>query len=285
MTRVDELQKKYRGLPREVIIKLELHRNGIRDSEALDKVGYWARSEGVGTYQSYDRDVSLKERAQKRPGTVRPGYVKRLGSLYMKNGLGVRIERDSTSPYEIREIGEGRFALCEGDDKVEEVYFPRKPMPYDDREEPATSKGTPVSSLVSPKSPVCATIVPVRYCEYFAHGEQCKFCNYNATQEDARSIGALRPIAANLEETVEAYKILSSDVRLAEVRSSMGAFREVESETRIYFDFVEKIASGASYKPDLLIGTQPMDRKSMRRLKDAGLDCINFCVELWSADL
>ncbi|MDO8671964.1 MAG: hypothetical protein Q7O66_11115, partial [Dehalococcoidia bacterium] len=45
------------------------------------------------------------------------------------------------------------------------------------------------------------------------------------------------------------------------------------------------IATGASYTPNMAISTQPMDRKDMLRLKDTGLACIEFNLEVWGAEL
>ncbi|MDO8673272.1 MAG: hypothetical protein Q7O66_17840 [Dehalococcoidia bacterium] len=194
MTRVDELQTAYPGVPREIIIKFETLTKGINDSPALDEVGQWSRSGGLGTYQSYDRGITLIELAEKKPGTMKPGYVKRLGSFHMRNGMGVRIDRDFSSPYRIGKLESGQFALFEGDDKVENIYFPHKPWPFTEENEPLTSKGPPITSLLNLRSPNCFMISPVRHCEYFTTGEECKFCNYNATQEDARSVKTTLPI-------------------------------------------------------------------------------------------
>ncbi len=65
----------------------------------------------------------------------------------------------------------------------------------------------------------------------------------------------------------------------------MGGFMHGEHEAKIYFDFVEKIANGAPYKPDLIIHTEAMDRKDMQRLKDCGLDCLTIQLEVWEPRL
>ncbi|MDO8673348.1 MAG: hypothetical protein Q7O66_18225, partial [Dehalococcoidia bacterium] len=173
MTRIDELQRKYPSVPRELIVKWEALACGIADSAALGKLGRWIPSIGpTGTY-NYDHDVTWKELAERMPTTVRPGYTKNLGPFHTRNGIGVRIERDSTSPYQIRELDSGQFALFEGEEKVEDIYFPHIPWPFDERPAPMTSKGTPATKLVNLKSPNCFDIVPVRFCEYFPLGEEC----------------------------------------------------------------------------------------------------------------
>ena len=46
MTRLEELQKKYPSLAREILVKWEVLRHGIRDSDAVYKNGFWIRAAG-----------------------------------------------------------------------------------------------------------------------------------------------------------------------------------------------------------------------------------------------
>ncbi|MDO8671932.1 MAG: hypothetical protein Q7O66_10950 [Dehalococcoidia bacterium] len=283
MSKIAELQKKYPNIPQEVIVKWDVLGSGVRDTEGLDRVSNWARDGGFGTYQSYDHDVSLQDLVKKNPLRAKQGYILTPGEFYMRHGTGVRIQRDTASPYEIKELDSGGFGLFEGSEKVDvDIFFvPPKPMP----EEPRTSKGTLASTLLDVRRQNCFTIAPVRHCEYFNRGEQCKFCNYNATQEDARSVGGLRPAAITLEETTEAYKIVSSTVRFIEGRFQMGAISDSEQEAKVLLNFVENIAKGAPHKPVLNLVIQPANRKVLQRLKDAGLDCLSLCMEVWDPKL
>ncbi|MDO8670211.1 MAG: hypothetical protein Q7O66_02130 [Dehalococcoidia bacterium] len=278
MTRVDDLQKIYPNLAREIIVRWEVLVNGIRDSAVLDEVSTWHPG---GSFQSRDHDVTLKEIAAKRPGTVRPGYVATPSPLFMKNGLGALITRDTQSPYQIKALGDGRYALYEGKEEVQEVYFPL-PKPW--AEGLKTGKGTSVTTLVNVNRR-CFKIAPVRFCEYFTNGEQCRFCNYNATYDDARSIGTDSPITINPEDTFEAYEIISSQTRLVEGRFQSGAVKSSGKEANMQIRFVERIASAASYTPNLGMSTPPLDRKGLQRLKDVGLSCIASNLEVWGAEM
>ncbi|MDO8670671.1 MAG: hypothetical protein Q7O66_04485 [Dehalococcoidia bacterium] len=281
MTRVDELQKKYPSIPKEVIVKWEVVNSGVRDTDDLDKVSDWS---GPGTtYQSYDHDVTLKDLAARRPNRLRAGSVLRPRRLHMKNGLYAGTRIDTRSPYGIREVGEGAFALFEGEEKVDvDIYFPNMDAPA--MGDVRTSKGTPITQLVSPVGN-CFRMMPVRYCEYFATGEQCKFCNFNSTHDDSRSVGIGRAVTINLDEAIEAYRILSADHQLLEGHFEMGGFKSSEHEGSIYVDFIEKIAGAASYKPNLTIIGEALERKDYQRLKDAGLDCITLQMEVWVPEL
>ncbi|MDO8670049.1 MAG: hypothetical protein Q7O66_01290 [Dehalococcoidia bacterium] len=283
MTRISELEKKYPTVPQEVVVKWEVVSHGVRDTGDLDKIGTWQKAGEHYSYQSYDHDITLKEYVEKRPARLKDGRILRPGHFYMKNGIGAAIRIDTSSPYEIRDSGDGRLFLFEGEEKLDiSLFFPH-PKPRVGPEL-VTGKGTPVSTLISPRRR-CFQLMPVRYCEYFAHRDQCKFCNFNGTQDDSRSIGLSRPVTVNLEETVEAYRILSDDTMLLEGRFEMGGFMSSEQEASIHFDFVESIAKGAPYKPVLTVQTEAMHRKDMQRLKDAGLDCMAIQMEAWDPEI
>ncbi|MDO8670595.1 MAG: hypothetical protein Q7O66_04090, partial [Dehalococcoidia bacterium] len=200
MTKIDELQKKYPTIPREIIVKWEVLRNGVRDSHDLDKICHVVRAPNF-SYQSYDQDVSLRDLASKRPEGQQSGYVQTPATLFMKNGMGVKIQRSTRSPYTIRDLGTGKFGLFEGEEQVDlDIYF--LSTKSDVMEEPLTSRGTPVFTLIDQRR-WCFAMMPVRYCEYFATGDQCKFCNFNGTQDDARAIGLERAVTINPDDAVE----------------------------------------------------------------------------------
>ncbi|MDO8673782.1 MAG: hypothetical protein Q7O66_20420 [Dehalococcoidia bacterium] len=165
--------------------------------------------------------------------------------------------------------------------RVEEVQY----LPQKAKEEPVTSAGTRVSNFVSLTSKHCFFIAPVRFCEYFPLGLECKFCNFNDTQEKAHSIGLERSTTINLEETLEAYKIMASETRFVEGRFECGGHTRSEQEARIHANFVGKIAAATSYKPNITVHAQPMDRNDMQRLRDTGVDSMCFQMEIWDPDL
>ncbi|MBI2861529.1 MAG: hypothetical protein HYX89_01790 [Chloroflexi bacterium] len=279
MTRIAELQKKYSNVPKEVVVKLEVLNRGIKDNDDLDKVSVW--SPPGRSYQSYDHDVTLNDLM--KSGKAKDGSILRPITFYMNNGLGVRIMRDTTSPYTIREIGDGKFALFEGEEEVDiDIHFPI-PKPRN-REVLRTSKGTPVTELVE-LNRRCFMIVPVRYCEYFTRGVECKFCNFNASYDDLRSIAFDRKVTIDLEEAAEAFGIACSHIKLIEGMLESGGFSTAKQEGALYVRFVEKLATAASYKPNLKILGEAMEMQDYRRLKDAGLDCITLQMEVWDRRL
>ena len=170
MARVDELQQKYPKIARQVIVKWEASCFGVRDSEDLDKGGVWLPDQGA--YQSWDHDVSLKDMAIKHPGRLRRGIILHASPFYMKNAIGVRVKRDSQSPYQIRASGEGQLAIFEGEEKVEDVYFPKA---YAGSEAGEPVAGTGMAAFrIPPSARVCGLgPIPVRHCEYFDRGEEC----------------------------------------------------------------------------------------------------------------
>ncbi|MDO8670977.1 MAG: hypothetical protein Q7O66_06045 [Dehalococcoidia bacterium] len=287
MSRVDELQRVYPNVPRDIIIARDIHRHGIRPTEVLDRICGYGRGGIGGLYQSRDVGVTLQDLAKKNPGSAKSGLVLATPLPYFKSGLSGRIIRNQMSSYEFGEVGPGQYALYEGEEKVEDIYFPTAENWSKDLEkEPRTSRGTPVTSLVNIRRR-CFNVIPVRHCEYFNTGDQCKFCNLNATYEDAAKAGGFQHNATiNLEDTIEAYRIITSMMPpLVEGRLVMGGFADSDLEARIHLKFIEELARATTYLPNNSISTQPMSRPMMQRLKDAGISSISMNIEVWDRQL
>ncbi|MDO8473405.1 MAG: hypothetical protein Q7T05_06255, partial [Dehalococcoidia bacterium] len=104
MTRIDELQKRYPIIPRDVILKHDVMVQGVRDGEDMDKISSW--SPGEHRYQSNHYDVTLQDMARKAPWRVKGGLLLRPDEMRFKSGLGAQTRLRSTSPYEIRELSD-----------------------------------------------------------------------------------------------------------------------------------------------------------------------------------
>ncbi|MBI2864339.1 MAG: hypothetical protein HYX94_07215, partial [Chloroflexi bacterium] len=120
---------------------------------------------------------------------------------------------------------------------------------------------------------------PVRFCEYFTTGEECKFCNFNPTQEDARRAGLNRPVTINPDEAAEAFKLYGSRVRLLEGGLESGGFAKSETEASINVRFVERLSNALPYRTHLKLIAEAMPRNELERLRDAGLAGIRFQIE------
>ncbi|MDO8669973.1 MAG: hypothetical protein Q7O66_00900 [Dehalococcoidia bacterium] len=282
MARVAELQRKYPGIHRDIIVKWDVLTNGIRDTNDLDTVSSW-RPASQGTYGSYDEEFTLQRLKTETPWRVKDDAVLLPDRLWMKTGLGFPLFRKQRSPYLIREIGAGKVAIFEGNEMIEADLYP---PPRKQRQQPelVTGQGTPVRDLVQIRRN-CYWIVPVRYCEYFNKGEECKFCNFNPSQEDARAIGINRPVSINPEETAEAFRLCGSEVRLLEGVLEGGGFKKTETEASVNLRFVEQLNSALPYKTDMKLAAEALPRRELERLKDAGLSAILFQMELFDEHL
>ncbi|MBI2863346.1 MAG: hypothetical protein HYX94_02135 [Chloroflexi bacterium] len=281
MSRITELQKKYPTLHKDVIVKWEMRVGGVQDSRDLDESSTW-KPASHGSYRSYDEDFTLQRMKEETPWRVREDAILTPTPLWMKTGLGFPVWRKEASPYLIRHLGDGKFAIFEGDEMVDcELYRepPRERFPG-----LKTSKGTPVQDLVE-LNRRCYRIVPVRFCEYFTTGDECKFCNYNPTQEDARAVGVNRPVTIHPEETAEAFKIYGSQLRLIEGFLESGGFKKSEAESSINCKFVEAVSNALSYRTHMKLVAEALPRKELLRLRDCGLSAIRLQMEAFDERL
>ncbi|MBI2863933.1 MAG: hypothetical protein HYX94_05160 [Chloroflexi bacterium] len=285
MSRVDDLQEKYPSLPRQYIVRWDTRVHGLSDSGKLDEIGRWVpiNPEG-GAYANFDFDITLKDWVEAKPGRQKPGYVLRPARFVLpENGIEIN-HRDminSKSDLEVRAEGNGRFALYQGEERVEEVWHQPSPAIG----EKLTSSGKPESDFLSRRSRHCFGVYPLRDCEYFQLGLACKFCNFNPTHEDARSVGMGHSTTGDIKQTVEAYKRFASEVRIVEGIFVIGGLRDSDKEVTLAANFAEKLAPETPYHPNFSLCTQPMNRKNMQRLKDVGVDCLICNMEVWDPEL
>lgn len=290
MSRVDELQKKYPTLSREFIVKWDCMNHGIKDSDDLykEKAGIWIN--GIGIY-TRDHSTRLTALVKNRPDGVRPGWIRFPSAFFMRNGNGVSVKRDPRSPYEVREVGHGQFALFEAEEKVEDVWFPGASVG-----EPGTSDFWPGSTMNGTNKNCglarglnAPVYLPLNHCGYFATGDQCKFCNYNANHDDALAVG-LRPEKATIDQVIEHYRIRAQKVRIVEAQfGTDGAILGEEKRTNatdFYLDFVGRVASATpSYHPELCLIALPLNRKELQRLKDVGATIVRCQMEVADKEL
>ncbi len=278
MTRVDELQRKYPEIPRDVILKLEVLVQNINTGGDLDKLSTWTRAFVKGSYHSKGTDGSLKELAEKSPDKIKDGQILRPPrEVRFRNGLGAELRLSNGSPYSIRQESEGKFALYENDDRVDNVYFPR-PKPRTGPE-PVTSKGRPISVLLLDLR-TCFYMNATRYCQYFTTGEECRFCNLNQAQQDARFAGLDVPITMDPDEVTEAFRIRNSEVRQIEGFLTMGGMAKPGQAIKVMIKYVERLSTAAPNKPNLTTNAHLASRQEMQRLREAGLNCYGIQIEM-----
>lgn len=281
MARIDELQKKYPLVHRDEVAKWDVLARGVRDNDALARASAWG--EPSGTYQSYDHDLLLRD--LKAQGKVRDSLVLRLPVMMFPSGLGASIKRDTQSTYTVRDMGDGKHALFDGDEKVNlDIRLSRF---SDEKDEEVTSNGTLVRDLVE-QMPGPGTflyryrIVPTRFCDYFTNGSQCKFCNFNPTYDDLRSVGLNRARTVNLDEAVEAYKILGTKRRIDRFFLEGGGFLSTETQTKAVCRLFERLGESLPYKPFFELVGEAVTRKDYQRLKDSGCDATAIGMEVWA---
>jgi len=275
VSRIDELQKKYPTIHRDTLIKFEIWDQGVRYTRDMDKAGQW--SPARGSYMTKFDNQTLQEMVAENPHRLKDGKFVRPDFFTLPSTVGGSLYTKTTSPYTIREIAEGKFAFFEGEEKVVDVYFDSYPWPL--KAPPVTSRGTPWTRFLR-SCGNCFALQPQQYCEYFPLGKQCKFCNFNPSQEDARAVGMTRPLVENVDDVVEALLILSSEVKLLEGRTDIGGFMDSEAETKAHARWMEKAFSAMSHKPNMTVHAEAATRKQLQRLKDAGVDCYVFHIEV-----
>lgn len=139
MERLEELRAKFPMIPKSIILKTDLLREGIRYTPVMRDIGRWTAPDGTSHGFQWDH--------QEDPLTAGDssfeGWLPTPENLKFRDGTTTKIEIDKDSPYEVKYEGDGRYMLYGDQEPVQEVFFRPRPEWYSKR----TGDGTPMSMV------------------------------------------------------------------------------------------------------------------------------------------
>jgi hypothetical protein len=259
---LEETLSRFKNVPRNLILKADLLRQGIR----------WEEKEQVGVRHYHHHD-------QKSQAGHDHGGHHFQGSMSFDDGTTFFISFNSQSPYALRPAEEqGKFELFCSDgtesEKIGEVsmstVYPWTSM--------KTSDGTPMGTVFSPSlggrcGPIA--IFLLRYCEYTKFGEECRFCSW---VQMGRS-HEVRPNLTHLRETYE--EILRQQPEIGYLAMSGGSLINRTKEADAYIVYLEALRELNLPLPPTCAAIQAMEEDNILRLRDAGFDYVAFNMEVW----
>lgn len=115
---LEELTGKFPTIPRSIILKVDLLREGIRYTPLLNKIGKWTIPAGLIGYQMHPEGIE---------DLVSENIIEVPWEMHFRDGTTIHILLKGQSPYEIRYEGDGSYCLYRDGEAVEEVLFIPRP--------------------------------------------------------------------------------------------------------------------------------------------------------------
>ncbi len=298
ITRREEIEKLARLIPDatfEAILQNDLLRTGVSfSSKALDYLEPFATK----TYNLFTFDLQESEKVPGRASVRVPDQLHYTGGIYgLRGNVTADVHQNPDSTYHI-DVIDGRLKLCEKENgnKVEiaDVFDPY-PVPnyrnktFDD----GVSYGQIVDAVPGKSF---SRVTPFRMCQYWAKGDQCKYCDINEAGKVQKKLG-LRSSQKWVEDADRVAEVMK-EIYLREEwptgkkpRSIMitggTIITKVQgfTEDEFYLQYVEKIKDAIGSRWPVCLQSSPKPPAIAKKYKAAGVDVHETNLEVWDPEL
>ena len=290
LTRLDHLEglfKKYSDVPREVIVKEDMLREGFHFTEAA--LNFDPKRK---TYHLFSWDQSTIEEIgtvdSKAPVKL-PDIIDVEGGIYGLRRMRMRPRIRVGSPYLV-DVDDGCLAIF--DHLTRTAIASIRPFPPDPKYfSKVFSDGTPYFEV----SPPDLNLIVFRQCQFWGPKEECKFCDINRNAAIKRQLGQVRSTAPKkpdqVAEAVEEILLRepwSPDRRPLYIHINGGTITERLAgltEQEFYGSFVEAIKARLGNRWPIGLQTVPWPVEQEGRAFQQGVNQRKSNFEVWDKRL
>lgn len=204
--------------------------------------------------------------------------------IHLEDGCPIQVRTNEHSPYLIDFIDD-EFVIRENNEIIaRNIWFERKPRWYDMRTEDGIQMGA-----IAQGSSRMVFVTMNKYCEMWNTGDQCLFCNINATLKDQKAGG--EDVVARIEPEViaEVIKIaFSVDFHYCMLYISGGTILtkyKGQTELEFYITRLNAIRGKLQVWIPTTVQIAAYDDEGWKRLHETGVGSIQPNIEVWDRKL
>lgn len=283
LTELQRLEREYRQIPFEAILKQDVLRLGLAFEESsLKGASFKAKDYFIFTFDHVplsEQDAGIRFKVPEEI-RVEGGPFQLLPTV-----ISVRVSPDS--PYVVKGTPEGP-ALFLGEERIGSVGFPPVPAWYD--------RKTASGKLPGEVAPVIEWgyliyLTAFRNCQYFGKDEECAYCDINHNYRQQKGEGRPYTGVKDVSDILEVLSwIAETDTnRIAKAYTITGGSVTTQLRGKGEVDFYLEYASAIESKfPGRWIGkivTQAWETEEVRKFKDAGIRIYHPNYEVWDPEL
>ncbi len=275
--RIAGLCEAFPTIPRSIVIKADILREGTRYTRDL---------EAAGT-TTFPHSLIWNPHHLWNPQEA-PAHGELITIPWkfdLPDGTPVVVRFARKSPYEIRRTN-GHHSLLRDGEVIESVGFePRTEWLFQ-----STSAGTLMASVFLSWTREALLGCALRYCEYTKSNDQCVYCCLDADLKDYRRQGIEYDLSVKPDSAAETYRAALAEVgRIRHVDFTGGSLLNTAKETERYaalYAALSRVREEMHAQTDFTACmTPPPDLQAVQRLKDAGLDYIGPNMDCWEERL
>lgn len=283
LTELQRLEREYRQIPFEAILKQDVLRLGLAFEESsLKGASFKAKDYFIFTFDHVplsEQDAGIRFKVPEEI-RVEGGPFQLLPTV-----ISVRVSPDS--PYVVKGTPEGP-ALFLGEERIGSVGFPPVPAWYD--------RKTASGKLPGEVAPVIEWgyliyLTAFRNCQYFGKDEECAYCDINHNYRQQKGEGRPYTGVKDVSDILEVLSwIAETDTnRIAKAYTITGGSVTTQLRGKGEVDFYLEYASAIESRfPGRWIGkivTQAWEKEEVRKFKEAGIRIYHPNYEVWDPEL
>jgi hypothetical protein len=283
MKRIEELCAKFPEIPRAVVIKTDVLREGLRFTPVALEIGKWA----VPEFLPWDRDVHKDYKAIENELMSEDWAWLPHSMTFKEEGITAKVIYDfirhHTSPYELCEK-EDSFWLFYEEEPLVEVTFEERPEWLSSRME----DGRRMASVFVPSSPDNLLGFPIRFCAYYQPEDTCRFCCLNPTGKNISRGDGYHDVIMSGETAALCLSAALEETALRHVTLTGGTLRNQKREAGVYARVAERLADVRGERGEelvLKVMSTAFDEPDQEQLREAGVDEVCFNMEVWEEKL
>ena len=204
--------------------------------------------------------------------------------MHLEDGCNIQVRTNDETPYKI-DLVDSEFVIKEGDEIIaRNIWFERKPRFYDMK----TKEGTQLGAIAQGHSRFLFVTIN-KYCELKNTGDECLFCDFNATTKDQATGGEDLLARGDAEIIAEAVQTaFEADHHMAWLWISGGTiiskFRG-ETELDFYCSRLNTIRERLQVWPPSVFQVRAQTDEGWRRIHGTGVSTVQPNIEVWGKDL
>ncbi|OMI19099.1 radical SAM protein [Leptospira weilii] len=280
---LEEMERKYKSIPMEAIVKQDILRQGIHFlKEAFDVTGKYKTKDYF--IFSFDH-IPLSELGE-GADVKAPEEIKVSGGHFSLLPTVVSTRNNPNSPYKVKKSLDGNPSLYLGETFLGDVEFPPLPDWYRHKTKNGKLPGE-IAPVIEWGYLIYLTVF--RNCQYFGKEEECAYCDINHNYRQQKNAGRPYTGIKDIEDILEVLSWIDAEDRTAKVYTITGGSvitsLKKKNEIDFYLDYAWAIESKFPGRWMGKIVSQAWEIEDCRKFKNAGIQVYHPNYEVWDKNL
>ncbi len=278
---LERMEKKYRSIPFESILKQDVLRQGINFSpDSLSLSDYKPKDYFIFSFDH----IPLSE-MKKGEDTKAPEEIRVSGGHFNLLPTVISTRNNPESSYIVKLI-DGNPCLTLQDVNLGKLEFPPKPAWYRHRTKSGKLPGE-IAPVIEWGYLIYLTVF--RNCQYFGKEEECAYCDINHNYRQQKNAGRPYTGVKDVEDILEVLSWINEEDTTAKVYTITGGSvltsLKKKNEVDFYLEYPRAIEEKFPRRWMGKLVAQAFEKEDCRKFKDAGIQVYHPNYEVWDPNL